>query len=64
MEQFNSEDQNTHKVETGYEKHQQNPGPSKEAVVEDDKDGASKVLKWILPALVIVLILVWLFVKE
>jgi hypothetical protein len=64
MEQFNSEDQNTHKVETDYEKHQQNPGPSKEAVVEDDKDGASKVLKWILPALVIVLILVWLFVKE
>lgn len=32
-------------VETNYEKHQNHPAPSKEAVIEEDKNGASKVLK-------------------
>ena len=50
-------------IETNYEEHQQNPGPSKEAVVEEDKNGASKVLKWILPVLVILLLIVWFVIK-
>ena len=52
------------KIETDYEKHKQNPGPSEEAVEEKDKNGASKVLKWILPVLVITLLVIWLIVKE
>lgn len=51
-------------VETNYEKHQNHPAPSKEAVIEEDKNGASKVLKWIIPVLVVLLIIIWLFFKN
>lgn len=51
-------------IEDDYEAHQNHPGPSKEAVVEEDKNGASKVLKWIIPLLVIVLLILWYFFKD
>ena len=51
-------------IETNYEAHQQNPGPSKEAIVEEDKNGASKVLKWIIPGVIILLLIIWFFFKQ
>ncbi|HXI00194.1 MAG TPA: hypothetical protein VNI52_07975 [Sphingobacteriaceae bacterium] len=65
MANINPQDQqNAPPIEKDYEEHKLDPGPSKEAVVEEDKNGASKVLKWILPALVVLLLIVWFFVKE
>ncbi|EDM38172.1 hypothetical protein PBAL39_01117 [Pedobacter sp. BAL39] len=47
-------------IETDYEKHQEDPGPSPEAVNEYDRNGASKVMKWIIPILVVALLIYWL----
>lgn len=51
-------------IETNYPEHEQNPGPSEEAVVEKDENGAGKVLRWILPALVAILLICWFIVKD
>ncbi len=57
----------THKphkpVETNYSKHQDDPGPSRQAIDEYDKNGAAPVLKWIIPILVVALLIYWLFFK-
>lgn len=50
-------------IETDYEKHKADPGPSREAVEEHDKNGAAVALKWIIPILVIALLIYWLFFK-
>jgi hypothetical protein len=50
-------------IETDYPEHEKNPGPSEEAVVEKDEDGAGKVLRWIIPLLVIVLVVFWLIMR-
>lgn len=50
-------------IETDYPEHEKNPGPSEEAVVEKDEEGAGKVLRWIIPLLVIVLVAFWLIIK-
>lgn len=68
MENSNEPDQQEplkpHKpIETNYAKHQEDPGPSKEAVNEYDKNGAAVALKWIIPILIIALLIYWLFFK-
>lgn len=50
-------------IETNYAKHQEDPGPSPQAVKEYDKNGAGPVLKWIIPILVLVLLIYWLFFR-
>ncbi|RZL03797.1 MAG: hypothetical protein EOO89_28305 [Pedobacter sp.] len=46
-------------IETNYSAHETNPGPSKEAVEEKNEDGAGKAMKWVLPIIVLVLLIVW-----
>lgn len=60
-----SEGQNLpHKpIETNYAKHQEDPGPSPQAVNEYDKNGAGPILKWIIPILVIALLIYWLLFR-
>lgn len=50
-------------IETNYAKHQDDPGPSRQAVDEYDKNGAAVALKWIIPILIIALLIYWLFFK-
>lgn len=52
-------------VEHDYAKHEQDPGPSPQAVNEDNNKGAGPAMKWIIPILVIILaILYWIFFKD
>jgi hypothetical protein len=51
-------------IETNYEAHKENPGPSEEAVVEENKDGAGKMLKYIIPILVLALLIIWFLFRE
>lgn len=51
-------------IETDYNKHQEDPGPSPQAVKEQDKNGAGPVLKWIIPILVVALLIYWLFFRH
>ena len=51
-------------IETNYDEHKQNPGPPEEAVVEENKNGAGQMLKYIIPILVVVLLVVWFLFKE
>ena len=47
-------------IEEDYPHHQQNPGPSHEAVHEYNSEGAGEALKWIVPPLVLALIITWI----
>ncbi len=49
-------------VENNYDKHKTNPGPSAEAVKEDNDKGGGLALKWILPILIIILAIFFLFI--
>jgi len=51
-------------IENDYEKHKENPGPPIEAVVEENENGAGKMLKYIIPILVLVLLFIWFLFKE
>lgn len=51
-------------IETDYNAHIENPGPSIEAVVEEDKKGAGQMMKWIIPILVVIMFLVYFFVVK
>jgi hypothetical protein len=46
-------------IEQDYEAHQDNPGPAP-TVNEQDNKGAGQMMKWIIPIIVLVLIIVWL----
>ena len=46
-------------IEQDYEAHQDNPGPAP-TVNEPDNKGAGQTMKWIIPIIVVVLIIVWL----
>lgn len=46
-------------IETDYAKHEQNPGPSPQAVEEDNDKGAGPVMKWIIPIIVFILLIFW-----
>ncbi len=57
----NTEDQNkhiTHDVETDYEAHKENPKPAP-TVNEPDNKGAGQAMKWIIPIVVVILLIVW-----
>lgn len=56
------EDNTNQPIETDYNAHIENPGPSKEAVVEEDKKGAGQMMKWIIPIIIALLFLVYFLV--
>lgn len=51
-------------IETNYEENKANPGPPIEAIEEENKNGAGKMLKFVIPILVIILFIAWLLIKE
>lgn len=56
---------NQHPIETDYSKHEQDPGPSPQAVKEENDKGAGPAMKWIIPIVIIILgILYWIFFKD
>ncbi|SOD13154.1 hypothetical protein [Pedobacter xixiisoli] len=57
----NIDEQNKHvttNVETDYEAHQENPAPAP-TVNEPDNKGAGQAMKWIIPIVVVILLIVW-----
>ncbi|SMD00829.1 hypothetical protein [Pedobacter nyackensis] len=50
-------------IEHDYAKHQADPGPPREAVEEEDINGAAVVMRWLIPLLVVALLIYWLFFK-
>ncbi|MES2828908.1 MAG: hypothetical protein V4687_12155 [Bacteroidota bacterium] len=46
-------------IEHDYAKHEQDPGPSPQAVKESNDNGAGPVMKWIIPIIVVVLLVLW-----
>lgn len=64
LEEQKAKDLSPEPIETNYPQHKQHPGPSEEAVVEKDENGAGKVLRWIIPALVVILVVCWFIVKD
>lgn len=46
-------------IEHNYPKHENDPGPSPQAVEEYNEKGAGPVMKWIIPILVIALLVYW-----
>ncbi|MEJ7557876.1 MAG: hypothetical protein WKF66_06165 [Pedobacter sp.] len=51
-------------VEHNYAKHENDPGPSPQAVDEYNNKGAGPVLKWILPVIVLILLIFWFFTRK
>jgi hypothetical protein len=45
-------------VETNYEAHKENPGPAP-TVNEPDNKGAGQAMKWIIPIVVVILLLIY-----
>lgn len=46
-------------VENDYKQHENNPGPAPTAVNERDDKGAGPAMKWIIPIVVVILIVIW-----
>lgn len=51
-------------IEHDYNKHQENPGPSEEAVNERNDKGAGPAMKWIIPICLVVLFIIYMFVRN
>ncbi|MCZ4243904.1 hypothetical protein [Pedobacter punctiformis] len=51
-------------IEQDYEKHKDDPGPGKPAVTEKDENGAGLAMKWIIPILIIVGLIVWFAMRK
>lgn len=51
-------------VEDNYPQHEQNPGPSPEAVNEDNDKGAGPVMKWLIPIIVVILLIYWFLIRK
>ncbi|HET8830008.1 MAG TPA: hypothetical protein VFM79_11740 [Pelobium sp.] len=51
-------------IEHDYNKHKENPGPSEEAVTEKNEEGGGLALKWIIPICLVVLLVVYLIMRE
>ncbi len=45
-------------IETDYEAHKANPGPAP-TVNEPDNEGAGQAMKWIIPIVIVVLLVIW-----
>ena len=51
-------------IEHDYDKHQENPAPSEEAVKEKNDEGAGPAMKWIIPICLVILFIVYLIVRD
>jgi ATP-dependent Zn protease len=51
-------------IEKDYESHKADPGPAKPAVTEKDENGAGQALKWILPIIIIIGLIVWFAMRK
>lgn len=51
-------------IETDYAKHEEDPGPSPQAVNEDNDKGAGPAMKWIIPIIVAVLLILWFLLRK
>lgn len=51
-------------IENDYESHKDNPGPGRPAVNEKDVNGAGQALKWVLPILIIIALIVWFAMRK
>ena len=51
-------------IETDYSKHEEDPGPSPQAVNEFDDKGAGPVIKWGVPIIIVLLLIYWLFLRK
>ncbi|MCX2485650.1 hypothetical protein [Pedobacter sp. MR2016-24] len=51
-------------VETDYAHHEQDPGPSPQAVNEDNNNGAGPVMKWIIPIIIVVMLIYWFLIRK
>jgi hypothetical protein len=51
-------------IETDYAHHQQDPGPSPQAVKEENNKGAGPAMKWIIPILIIILLIYWFIIRK
>jgi hypothetical protein len=51
-------------VERDYNHHKENPGPSEEAIVEKDEEGAGQAMKWIIPILLVILFIVYFIFRN
>jgi hypothetical protein len=61
IEPHNSKDVNPEPkpIEHNYDNHKADPGPSKEAVFEQNNKGAGPTLKWIIPIILVILFVLW-----
>jgi hypothetical protein len=48
-----------HPIEHNYAAHENDPGPAPEAINEEDKDGAGKAMKWIIPIVILILFIIY-----
>lgn len=51
--------ENNKKIETDYNAHQENPGPSEESITEKDDKNVGITLKWVIGIVILALIIVW-----
>lgn len=51
-------------IEHDYAKHENDPGPSPQAVEEYNKNGAGPVMKWLIPILVVILLVYWFIFRN
>ena len=52
-------------VEHDYAKHENDPGPSPQAVNEENDKGAGPTMKWIIPIIIVALLIVyWIFFRH
>ncbi|WP_131537839.1 hypothetical protein [Pedobacter nototheniae] len=51
-------------IEHDYESHKHDPGPAKPAVTEKDENGAGQALKWIIPVLIVIGLIVWFAMRK
>jgi hypothetical protein len=51
-------------IEHDYDKHKGDPGPSKEAIVEQNNKGAGPMLKWLIPIIIILLFVMWFIFRK
>lgn len=51
-------------IEHNYAKHEDDPGPSPQAIKESNENGAGPVMKWIIPLIVIILLVYWFIIRK
>lgn len=51
-------------IEHNYARHEDDPGPSPQAIKESNENGAGPVMKWIIPLIVIILLVYWFIIRK